>query len=339
MASRSLRGRVLAALFLPSLAFAGSTVTCGGTASSTGAGDGGLDVDAPGEASDDGGDDGDDSVDVTAGCGPATVYSPSLNVTDQKTGAPICDAVLVGDADDGLFPCQDPTNCMGTCPYTATDFAATGGATFSITIQAPGHAPSTVTGLMMLTCGCDAGDCTQSQQNQATLTPLPDSGTTHDGGSSPCPTAEPHTNQACTDASLYCEYGTDPNPYCNALWECVGSTWENKASTEVCPPPSTTCPDYSEIQGGSPCDVELQVCQYSEATCVCTDAPQGVAVDAGSVWSCTPIGAGCPAPRPDIGTACDPSGPKDCDYGACNGNVALECSGGYWAIETVTCPG
>jgi len=80
-------------------------------------------------------------------------------------------------------------------------------------------------------------------------------------------------------------------------------------------------------------------CAYSQGQCNCTYTSPVIFLDGGlggPVWKCyTPTG--CPEPRPRIGDAC--TGTQTCDYGACYGGVAVQCSGSYWKQAFVPCPG
>ncbi len=106
-----------------------------------------------------------------AQCGGAVELLPVVTVLDGQTGAPICDAVLVdNDAGAYLNPCAGSgEDCTGKCSYTASGYGTPSG--FSITISAPGYAPSKVTGLLTGACGC-GGPCELAQQKTVSLTPV-----------------------------------------------------------------------------------------------------------------------------------------------------------------------
>jgi len=265
-------------------------------------------------------------------CNLVQIESPVLTVTDALTGKPICDATLVaGQTTVSLFP----DGSAPACTYTVN---GSSGSTFSISITAPGYGVATVNGLMVRYCGCE-GACEAPQQVSASLSPgvsPPSDGglPVRDASFTPCPPSAPTQGGACSVAGLYCEYGSDPNPYCNGLWECMGSTWQNRSTSGICPAPGTTCPAYGTIDSNQKCTVASQNCDYTEGTCVCTSDPGGPPIGNGPVWSCTPITPGCPAPRPVLGTGCSVDPSLTCDYGACSGGVAESCVNGTWAIAT-----
>ena len=47
--------------------------------------------------------------------------------------------------------------------------------------------------------------------------------------------------------------------------------------------------------------------------------------------------AGCPEPRPRIGSSCTQPG-LSCDYGSCTGGVLLQCTDGSWQMVDTPCP-
>jgi hypothetical protein len=170
-----------------------------------------------------------------------------------------------------------------------------------------------------------------------------------DGGgppdaSEPCPTAEPLTGQSCAPSGLWCEYGSNPAPYCNDLWECSAGAWQNHTEKGACPPVPTPCPPSyrfaSRSKGRCASSIEGQgaLCEYPEGVCLCTDDPGGLPIENGPVWSCTPTTRGCPPTVPKLGTACTADPTTVCDYGECSGGVGLQCVDGYWAIAMTVCP-
>jgi hypothetical protein len=162
--------------------------------------------------------------------------------------------------------------------------------------------------------------------------------------SSACPSTPPTAGTICTTNNLWCEYGSSPNPRCDDLWQCLGRdppyTWHNMTmtSTGICSPPGAVCPvSYAVAMATSGNCMTERICDYPEGTCLCTSFPGGNPAINGPVWSCIPLSAGCPSPRPQLGSPCTTPGPL-CDYGACSGGVDEQCIDGFWAIATVGCP-
>ena len=96
------------------------------------------------------------------------------------------------------------------------------------------------------------------------------------------------------------------------------------------------CPtSYASVPKGQTCSPEGLDCAYPEGQCNCTRS--GPVVRQEPAWVCTPTSAGCPAPRPDLGTACSQPG-LVCDYGGCSGGVNEICKDGYWQDQPTPCP-
>jgi hypothetical protein len=76
-------------------------------------------------------------------------------------------------------------------------------------------------------------------------------------------------------------------------------------------------------------------CIYDEGTCVCGEP--GPPHEGPDDWFCTARSAGCPYAPPATNSACSDSG-LYCDYGACSGGTAWDCSGGVWTQGAVGCP-
>jgi hypothetical protein len=156
-----------------------------------------------------------------------------------------------------------------------------------------------------------------------------------DGGPGPlCPTSPPAIGAPCPRQGLQCEYGTDPNPNCDEMAECGNGTW-SFSSTEACP--SGTCPGtYPGSAKSVPCSPEGLDCSYPEGQCNCALEPLEDPTE-GPSWLCSDPGVGCPEPRADLGTPCTQEG-EQCDYGACTGGIAEQCTGGVWTEELTACP-
>jgi hypothetical protein len=155
------------------------------------------------------------------------------------------------------------------------------------------------------------------------------------GGGGACPSSPPTAGAACPQTGLECEYGTNPNPSCNQIVQCTNTGWVDQGNTGC---PAGQCPaTYASVPLDQNCKNDNGVvCSYAEGTCTCSfGAPPHTN---GPVWQCFVAKAGCPSPRPDIGTTCTSPG-ESCDYGACQGGIALKCSGGVWQQDEVACPG
>jgi len=265
-------------------------------------------------------------------CNLARIIPPILTVVNAVTGADICDATLVsfdgGTAE--LSPCAASDGCTGTCQYTVRQEGSYG-SPFTITIAAPGYLQGVSPELTTETCGCE-GACAPEQQ--ATVKLHPD--IISPPAAPACPTSAPSSQASCSAPStLTCEYGTNPDPDCDQLWQCVGGKWSEQTGPAC--PALPSCPATPPSDASS-CSAAQLACPYAASTCLCTDDPGGLATAGGPVWDCTPITAGCPSPRPDLGTPCNASSTLDCDYGQCSGGVGLTCVDGTWQLAEVACP-
>ena len=179
-----------------------------------------------------------------------------------------------------------------------------------------------------------------------------DSGTGNDGGpgndgspgndggvSKDCPTSPPTPGSACltTKGGPKCEYGTNPDPGCNQVFVCVSNAWVDQSSGQICAPQSDCPATYASVPSGQDCSPEQLSCAYPQGECICTKSWGGVQRTTPG-WDCFPAQSGCPAPRPDIGSACTTQG-QQCDYGGCSGGITLECNGTSWVQSITPCPG
>jgi hypothetical protein len=162
------------------------------------------------------------------------------------------------------------------------------------------------------------------------------------GPPGPCPTGEPPAGLLCSPDGLECEYGSNPDLSCNSLAECEKSEWTylNGAGANC---PINSCPlTYDKITDGGHCDTAGSSCGYPAGTCSCgSDGPLRVSLDgsvAGPTWHCVPATAACPSPRPRLGATCPTDG-QFCDYGACAGGIAIQCTAGTWQEAFTACPG
>jgi hypothetical protein len=107
--------------------------------------------------------------------------------------------------------------------------------------------------------------------------------------------------------------------------------------------PPIACPaSFAAVPVTQACSPAGGVCDYPEGRCACNYPPgPPVESDSGVVveWFCQQPPAGCPEPRPLLGTSCPFEG-MSCDYGSCSipgGNVE-QCTGGVWIDATFGCP-
>jgi hypothetical protein len=146
-----------------------------------------------------------------------------------------------------------------------------------------------------------------------------------------CQLIEPNAGQPCSKPGLQCEYGISPDIRCNQVAVCEAAGWTYLAAPKC---PAAMCPlTYEEIVAGNHCQVPEETCAYPKGTCICSEDTGGPVrlVDAAVVtsWVCFDSTLACRSPRPNLGDSCADEGRK-CDYGACNGGVALLCTDGLW---------
>ncbi len=156
------------------------------------------------------------------------------------------------------------------------------------------------------------------------------------GGHASCPSSPPAASSSCTAVGLACEYGKDPNVACNQVFQCASSGWTLQTNPGCAT--GGQCPaSYAAVpQNGSCQPVDLE-CSYPQGLCICSDGG-GPARAGGPEWSCFAPVAGCPNPRPAVGSACTEAG-LQCNYGACFGGVELQCVDGTWQQDVaVACP-
>lgn len=160
------------------------------------------------------------------------------------------------------------------------------------------------------------------------------SGGTDAGKPRVCPPNPPQGGTACPIVGLSCEYGNNPNPACNDIVSCQANGWSFPTPGPACP--SGTCPgSFGAVPVGQACTPQGLDCAYPEGQCNCTSTLPVAGTN--PAWYCATPGNACPEPRPRIGESCSQPG-LSCDYGACYGGVALDCSGGYWQEAAVACP-
>ena len=162
----------------------------------------------------------------------------------------------------------------------------------------------------------------------------------------PCPSTAPAAGAPCSPVGRTCEYGADPTPACNQIATCTASGWTYGPPT--CPSgcastcPSGTCPvaylTTASPTAASVCSAPGLVCSFPQGTCACSsNAASSASTDAGLHWTCIAAEAGCPDPRPDLGTPC--TGSTTCDYAACSGGIEIVRKSGVWeSVAAVPCP-
>ncbi len=153
-----------------------------------------------------------------------------------------------------------------------------------------------------------------------------------------CPDTPPFSGSTCTQDTLTCEYGTNPDPSCNQTFQCNGGVWQDQSSGTICPPQSDCPSTFAQIPNGQDCTPNGLQCAYPQGECICTTSFGGLQKQT-PAWDCFPAATGCPSPRPDIGSHCSGPTNQQCDYGACSGGVALECKQGVWQQVITPCPG
>jgi hypothetical protein len=180
-----------------------------------------------------------------------------------------------------------------------------------------------------------AGDASNNADTSGSV----DGGRANDGGPVVvCPMTPPTAGSACPIINHECEYGTNPNALCNQTARCSATGWTYPSA--VCPMGGHCPMSYASVPTGQSCQPQGLVCGFVEGVCTCWSSGNVVRIDggAGPQWKCFPVGQGCPSPRPNIGTSCSRVG-LNCDYGACNGGLALECRvGGAWQRALTACP-
>ncbi len=158
-----------------------------------------------------------------------------------------------------------------------------------------------------------------------------------DGSVEACPSNPPTPGGSCSTNTLTCEYGTNPDPSCNQMFQCTSGAWVDQSTGTYCPPQQTCPGSYAQVPVNQDCTPQTLTCAYPEGECICTTSFGGLQKQT-PAWNCFPKIDGCPSPRPDIGSSCTTPG-QNCDYGACSGGVALGCVNGVWQRAEVLCPG
>lgn len=180
-----------------------------------------------------------------------------------------------------------------------------------------------------------------------TLDPIDDGGAdaspTNDAGSPYCPTSPPTQNASCSKNGLWCEWGSDPNLNCNTTAQCANGSWiVNQGASCITPPNSSSCPaTFASVPVNQLCgDLVGTTCEYAQGACGCAVPSGPYPEDASAVakWYCDDPAAGCPTPRPKLGTSCNSEG-LECDYSPCTlpTGASIVCQGGTWANQPFGC--
>lgn len=180
-----------------------------------------------------------------------------------------------------------------------------------------------------------------------TLEPIDDGGTDSSPGNDAgtyCPSSPPKQNDSCSKDGLWCEWGSDPNLSCNTTAQCANGSWiVTQGADCVTPPNPSSCPaTFASVPVGQSCGSLVgTTCQYDKGMCGCAVPSSGpYPEDAAAVakWYCDDPGAGCPMPRPKLGTKCNSEG-LECDYSSCvlPTGVSLVCKGGAWENQPFGC--
>jgi hypothetical protein len=166
---------------------------------------------------------------------------------------------------------------------------------------------------------------------------------------SSCPTTPPPIGAKCTNEGEICEYGPSWWLACNEELRCTSGTWQKNNvfgpgpcgeldAAGSCP---ATWAEASALDAGGFTCPALD-CQYAEGYCECVSNCGGggqVHPLVPGTWLCQPATAGCPSPRPHLGTTCDEAGAQ-CQYGwPCGCGQQLACGEGVWRGNPIPpCP-
>ena len=163
----------------------------------------------------------------------------------------------------------------------------------------------------------------------------------------PCPPAAPEAGTSCTTEGELCEYGSDFFIACDAVLACGDGVWHALGGSGSCyafpDGGEAGCPatwsEASALVGPGGCPA--RDCQYTEGYCACGTYCGGVGQirpQTSGYWQCKAAEAGCPSPRPIVGSPCDTD--AGCDYGwPCGCGEGQRCVQGVWQGEaTPVCP-
>jgi len=168
-----------------------------------------------------------------------------------------------------------------------------------------------------------------------------------DASSPICPSSPPSSGASCSPTNATCEYGSDPDFECNTVARCTTQGWQldTPSSGPGCPTPSNAsgCPDsFFDVPTGQHCgDLVNTTCSYPQGFCGCSVGSGGpYPADAAAVatWICDAPEAGCPMPRPKLGSACAQDN-LQCDYSVCALPMgeSVICQDGAWQEQAYGC--
>ncbi len=162
----------------------------------------------------------------------------------------------------------------------------------------------------------------------------------------PCPVTAPTSGAACDVEGEDCEYGASWWLVCDLLLRCTGGHWVTPPNGASCGwlDAGGTCPATfaaaSAFDGGIECPAPD--CQYPEGYCECLVGCGGGGQlprpELAGRWACMEASAGCPSPRPRLGTSCEAG--TGCGYGwPCGCGQSQSCVDGVWqGSPTPVCP-
>ncbi|MGO8993775.1 MAG: hypothetical protein ACLQVI_10640 [Polyangiaceae bacterium] len=213
---------------------------------------------------------------------------------------------------------------------------ACGGATFQGSLEGDGGSGSSSGGSSGSSSGGSSGSSSGGSSGSSSGgSSSSSSGGGSDGGTAQCPSSPPSEGAACPRIGLECEYGDSANPSCNEIVDCESSGWDLPSIGQTCP--AGTCPaTYADVSQGKSCSPAGLDCPYAQGECNCSNTPIATPTP---VWQCSTPAAGCPEPRPRIGSPCTQTqSGLSCDYGACTGGAAVQCENGIWNQVNEPCP-
>jgi hypothetical protein len=149
-----------------------------------------------------------------------------------------------------------------------------------------------------------------------------------------CPADPPVQGTPCDPSTGFdCEYGDDPNSFCDTVAACSTSGWEVRAPVTGVQCPTAlpaSCPSSfaSAVDAGASCPPIGFQCFYPEGVCAC----------AGGKLACDPFpAASCPMTRPRFGAPCSAEAGACTTWGGtCETNAnGVYCQCGFW--QPVSC--
>jgi hypothetical protein len=167
-----------------------------------------------------------------------------------------------------------------------------------------------------------------------------------------CPSSPPSLGTSCPTGAGPCEYGSDPNPACNAIVACGGGVWQKGEGLPACPGSALTsghaCPSPypPDPRSKTSCTGNLgALCDYRypspsggvvRVECGCQDDAK-----LGPIWDCANVitDANCPFPPALLGTSCPGEGlscPRLAHFAGWPCIPTEVCTGGGWTLKPCT---